>query len=356
MTLVEPLLRPADGEATPDPRLPEPRGPRSAHLLAALRRPVHELDALPPAGPGDDPLVGEDGALSLHLLYELHYRGFAGVDERWEWEPSLLAAARRLESELEAALVAEVGPPSAALDAEAVGAELDRLAAADGPSLSAWVLEHATLGQLREFVVHRSIYQRKEADPHTFGIPRLRGPAKTAFVEIQHGEYGTGRPEEAHSSLFAWTMRHLGLDPTYGAYLDHVPAATLATDNLLTLFGVHRRWRGALVGHLAHFEMCSVEPMGRYAAALRRHGVHEAGVRFYDVHVEADEWHARIARDDMAVALVRAEPHLAGDVAFGARALAAVEGRFARHLLDAWSGGRSSLRVALDGAGAYAPT
>ena len=32
-------------------------------------------------------------------------------------------------------------------------------------------------------------------------------------------------------------MRAFDLDPNYGAYLDLLPATTLATDNLVTLFG-----------------------------------------------------------------------------------------------------------------------
>jgi len=36
------------------------------------------------------------------------------------------------------------------------------------------------------------------------------------------------------------------------------------------MFGLHRRFRGALVGHLAIFEMTSIGPMGRYATGLRR--------------------------------------------------------------------------------------
>ena len=79
----------------------------------------------------------------------------------------------------------------------------------------------------------------------------MRGRAKAALVEIQHGEYGDGQPELMHATLFADTMRALGLDPTYGAYLDCIPAVTLATVNVMSLFGLHRCWRGALVGHLA---------------------------------------------------------------------------------------------------------
>ncbi len=69
--------------------LPEPRGAVTALLLDALAGPVRPLPAAP--APSDD----EDLQLALYLCYELHYRGLPGVDERWEWEPSLLGAARR---------------------------------------------------------------------------------------------------------------------------------------------------------------------------------------------------------------------------------------------------------------------
>jgi hypothetical protein len=202
--------------------------------------------------------------------------------------------------------------------------------------------EHGTLEHMREFAVHRSAYQRKEADPHTWAIPRLWGRAKAALVEIQHGEYGEGRPEDVHAELFAATMRALDLDPTYGAYLDRIPGVTLATVNLMSLFGLHRRWRGALVGHLALFEMCSVVPMGRYRDALDRLGA-GAGAPFYAVHVAADAEHEVIALHDLAGGLAEQEPQLATDIVFGARALGAIEDGFARTLLDAWAAGRSSL-------------
>jgi hypothetical protein len=138
-------------------------------------------------------------------------------------------------------------------------------------------------------------------------------------------------------------MRALGLDPTYGAYLDRLPAVTLATVNLVSLFGLHRRWRGALIGHLAVFEMCSVVPMGRYANAIRRLGLGNDAAAFYDVHVEADAVHEVIASTELAMGFAEAEPARAGDVLFGAKALMAVEDRFARHLLASWQRRRSSL-------------
>ena len=212
-----------------------------------------------------------------------------------------------------------------------------------GPSLSTYLSESGTLEQLREFCVHRSAYQLKEADPHTFGIPRLTGEAKAAMVEIQFDEYGSGDASRMHSQLFADTMVALDLDPSYGAYVDRLPGATLATVNLVSMFGLHRCWRGALVGHLAIFEMTSVEPMQRYSQALKRFGVGPEGRRFYDVHVHVDARHAVIARDRMVVGLISAEPELGPDVLFGAPAVLMLEQRFVDCLLDAWTDDRSSL-------------
>ncbi|HVW35254.1 MAG TPA: iron-containing redox enzyme family protein [Acidimicrobiia bacterium] len=319
-----------------------PRGPRSAFLLEHLARPVHELPLLPDAD--DDPLAGEDTQLLLYLCYELHYRGLPGVDDGWEWEPTLLAARARVEAEFDAAIREAAGGGPRPPDLSVVVALKELLTSAAGPSLSRYMVERGTLDQFREFAVHRSAYQLKEADPHTWAIPRLSGRAKSALVEIQADEYGGGQPGESHAELFAATMVALDLDPAYGAFLDRIPAPTLATVNLISSFGLHRRWRGALIGHLAAFEMTSVEPMGRYAAAARRFGLPDAAAWFYDVHVLADAHHQEVAATDLAGGLAESEPGLAADILFGARALMAVEERFARHLLDAWTAGRSSLR------------
>jgi heme oxygenase-like protein len=151
-----------------------------------------------------------------------------------------------------------------------------------------------------------------------------------------------------HSVLFAGTMGALGLDPTYGAYVDRLPAVTLATVNVLSGFGLQRRRRGALVGHLAAFEMTSSVPNRRYGNALRRLGYGPEATRFYDEHVEADAVHEAIAAWDLAGGLAREEPALAADILFGARALLAVEARWGEYLLACWERGRSSLRVPLD--------
>jgi hypothetical protein len=337
MAVLNEMSPPGSSDA---PWLPPGRGALSEFLVAHLRRPVHRLPVAP--APTDDPLTGDDTQLFLYLCYELHYRGLAGVDDAWEWEPSLLRLRRFVESSFEATLFERVGPPPATCGD--VPGELAALIAAEpGPSLSAYFLGRGTLEQFREFAIHRSGYQLKEADPHSWVIPRLSGLPKSALIEIQSDEYGGGVAGLAHADLFGETMGALGLDSTYGAYVDRLPGTTLATTNLISFFGLHRRWRGALVGHLAVFEMTSVQPMGRYSATLQRLGLPVTARRFYDVHVDADARHQVVAATDLAGGLARSEPQLASDIIFGARAIMAVERRFTAHLLDSWASGRTSL-------------
>jgi hypothetical protein len=149
-------------------------------------------------------------------------------------------------------------------------------------------------------------------------------------------------------------MDALGLDSRYGAYVDRIPAVTLATVNLMSLLGLHRRLRGAIVGHLALFEMSSSVPNRRYADGLRRLGLGTDATGFFDEHVVADAVHESIAAVDLAGGLARQEPALTQDILWGATTLRELEGRFARHLLESWDRGESSLRAPL-GAAAAAP-
>lgn len=297
------------------------------------------------AAPEDaDPLADEDLQLALYLCYELHYRGLPGVDDRWEWEPSLLALRRELETRFERALRDAVPRPQADVPADEIDLALREIAERESPPLSNYIRSSADLDQVREFLVHRSAYQLKEADPHSWAIPRLWGAPKAALVEIQGDEYGGGRPDWVHAELFARAMAAAGLDRTYGAYLDQIPAVTLATVNLMSLFGLQRHWRGAIVGHLALFEMTSSIPNRRYGDGLRRLGLSGDATLFFDVHVEADAVHENVAAVDLAGGLVRQDPSLCGDLLWGAETLAELDSRWAEHVLGCWREDRTSLR------------
>lgn len=309
--------------------LPQPRGPVSTALIDAMR--ANRPAATPSTGPRtDDPLTDDDIQLALWVSYELHYRGFDDVDPAWEWEPAQIALRRALESQVLSSLRATVGVP----DLRPVPEALFKLVDGDsGPSLSTYLQRHATEAEFAEYVRQRSVYQLKEADPHTWAIPRMSGRAKSALVEIQADEYGSGSPERMHSTLFARTMRALGLDDGYGAYVDDAAAISLAVSNVMSMFGLRRDLRGALVGHLAAYEMTSSLPCRRYAAGLRRLGADDEACAFYDAHVTADALHEQLAAYDMCGSLADAEPALADDILWGAAVCLHVETRFAELLL-----------------------
>lgn len=340
-------------------RAPAPRGPFSRSVLTALASgevdPSLAEEAASAVAASGDLLADEDVQVALTAMYELHHQGLDGVDDRLEWDPHLLRARAVVEERFEAQLRAEVRVPQDVVAQLEEGAAREGLGPAvaralfdltgrdAGPSLSAYVARRATDAQLHELLVHRSVYQLKEADPHTWAIPRLLGAPKAALVEIQADEYGGGRPERMHAALFARTMRGLGLDDTYGRYVDDVPAVTLASVNTMSLFGLHRRLRGCIVGHLAAFEMTSSQPNRLYGNGFRRHGYDADVTWYFDEHVEADAVHEQIAGRDLAGALVEQQPHLRDDVLFGAAACLAVDGRVGAHLVERWSAGESSL-------------
>jgi hypothetical protein len=340
------------------------RGPLSASLIEILEH--HPVD------PSADPVVSEsllalaaraeeavglspdllrddDVQLALFLLYGLHYGSLGGVGDGWEWHPQLIAVRGVLERAFEQTLRAVVPQPDLpAGDRESVARALAELTApTPGPSTSQFIARTATREQLVEFLVLRSVYTLREADPHSWAIPRLTGRAKAALVEIQSDEYGAGRPERMHAGIFAGTMRALGLDATYGTYVDNVPAITLASINTMSLFGLNRRLLGAVVGHLAAFEMTSAIPNRFYGNGFRRLGFGDDVTWYFDEHVEADAVHEQIAARDLAGSLAEDEPALLADILFGASASLVVDGLVGDHLLAAWTGGLSALRVPL---------
>ncbi|MHA7157612.1 iron-containing redox enzyme family protein [Glutamicibacter endophyticus] len=336
-------------------KLPPQRGPVSAELIDLLRTRAPENDQtvfddrlVVPLG-SEDILFSDDLQLSLFVLYELHYRGFDEVDARWEWNPQLLALRARVEEQFERKL-REIAMDVSYVpgDAQAVAQQLFTLANDDGPSVSNFIAREATLEQAREFLIHKSIYQLKEADPHSWAIPRLIGRGKSALMEIQFDEYGAGRPGAMHSELFALTMRGLELDAEFGAYIDRLPAITLASVNMMSLFGLHRRLRGCIAGHLAIYEMTSSIPNARYARGFRRLGFDTPVTDYFDEHVEADAVHEQIAGRDLAGGLIEYDPTIATEVFFGAQAACAVDALVGEHQLTAWRSGKSSLRTATE--------
>lgn len=315
-------------------QLPPPRGPLSQWLRARL---THSDEGVPhPVVQGPErPYADDDLQLALWISNELQYRGFDDVDPEYQWDPATIAFRTQLEQPWLDWLQANCGIVP---DAQPVAMQLRALVDGDdGPRLAPYLRRHASREEFREFVLQRSVYQLKEADPHSFGIPRLGGAAKAALVEIEADEYGGGRRERMHSELFRTAMRWLDLDDGYGHYVPHVPAVTLAVSNVMSVFALHNRWTAALIGHLAALEMTSTLPNRQYATGAVRLGASEEQARYFTEHIEADAVHEQIAAHDLCGSYVEEHPDALGDVLFGARCALTVDNLFAEQLLSGWS-------------------
>ena len=311
--------------------VPTARGSLSEALFEQLPSMVPD-DGLPALPTQPDDVADEQ--IALWTLYELHYRGLEDVSDELEWDAALLALRRGLERSLEDRLrgrfVAPDTGPDLATDLFAY------VEAHPGRSVAAYVQRGADRDQVLELLRVRSLYHLKEADPTSWAVPRLPRPVQAALVELLYDEYGAGRPAEVHSGLFARAMRACDLDSTYGAYVDDAPLEALEQNNAMSLFGLHRRLRGAALGHLAAFEATSSLPSRRMAQGLARLDLPEEVAAYYTEHVEADAVHEQLAVRSICAPLVADDPDTAADVYFGAFSCLDLEDRLAARLLDRW--------------------
>ena len=341
-------------------RLPLDRGPLSGSVLRALAEGADvDVDGLVEqvgrSHGSAELLCDDDFQLTLWVLHELHFRGFDDVDPAREWDHGLIRVRLALEEAFEGVLRERTRPyVEAAREADGAVAEQIQhvIAAVDGPSLAHYVQREATREQLVEFMTQRSIYHLKESDPTSFVLPRLEGAAKAALAELLYDEYGSGRPDRLHATLFARALQGCALDPSYGAHIDLTPAYTLAVNNAMSMFGLNRRLRGAALGHLAAFEATSSLPCRRFASGIRRLGLPDEVWEYFDEHVEADAVHEQVALRSICGSLLDAEPELHDDVLMGAAVCVDLDAVVAGQMLDAWRHGRSTLRPMAEAVGA----
>ncbi len=314
--------------------LPKPRGPLSAAVFESMRAiPAEPVARTHPEADGP-----EDAAVTLWALYELAYRGFDDVDETAEWDPDLLGVRRGLEIDLEGRLRARWEDYRSDHERhDDFGEDLFAFVAAhDGRSLARFVQTEADEQQVLDLLRMKSIYHLKESDPTAWVVPRLPTASKAALMELQYDEYGSGDPNRVHAHLFARGLEAVGLRVEYGAYLDDVPLEILEQNNTMSLMGLHRRLRGAALGHLAAFEATSSLPSRQLSQGLQRLGMAPEMSAYYDEHVEADAVHEQLAVRAICGELVAVEPEVTDDVYFGAFTCLDLEDRLARLLLERW--------------------
>ena len=267
----------------------------------------------------DSDPYGRDLQLALYVSYELHHRGFAGVDRRWEWDPGVLQLRARLEEAFGTALRDGVGDvsPCKAVD------EIPRLCTQVSP-LAEYLREHGTWAQMREYFVQRSVYRLRTDDART----------AEAITPAKFGESSLGGADHAPRRRFADVLRAAGLEASYLHYLDDASAEALAMVNMMSMFGLHGNLRGAASGQMLATRITVRSASAGLVDALVRLGAPQACVQFYRDNVRT----GLKARCETVGMLLDAEPELEPEVVLGIRAFELLEGRLTTRLLASWAG------------------
>lgn len=298
---------------------------------------------------GDDPSLDTAHRALYHLAAQ---HSWSPVDAPRFNEHDLTLAAVRLELErgFEAWLATHALPEPPPRDPERFGPWLGDLALTRDlgfppTGMGDFYRERATLEQMKEIVAQRSLFFLKEPDPWAMVIPSLRGEAKAGLLDVLLDEYGWGRHDHMHSTVYETLMTALGLDTGYDAYLDRAAWQFLAVMNYQWLVARHRRLCRRMYGYIFLVEADSPGSMRNYLAAWDRLGIEDEDVRqFYDLHVTADEGHQEVVLNEMVLPVVRTQPGAEEDIARGVLEGRVLHQAFSEHLSGCFAAGRSSFR------------
>jgi hypothetical protein len=196
--------------------------------------------------------------------------------------------------------------------AENLGEWFESLALGEHPlddgSWGAYLKDDATLDALKSVVAQRSLFFLREPDPWIYAVPTLTGIAKAGLIDLLLDEYGWGKLDRMHSTIYANLMDALGLETE----LDHYELTTswqfLATLNHQWMCALDPMLGRRLIGTIYLTEADSPQAMTNYLAAYDRLGIDDPRVlEFYELHVAADENHRDVALSEVAVPVAEAE-------------------------------------------------
>jgi hypothetical protein len=301
---------------------------------------------------------GDDSALdaahrALYALYAQSAWSPLSAPRDNQHDLTLAAVLLELERGFEAWLAGYALPETPPQDVDAFAPWLADLALErELPELPAsgmgpFLRDEISLEQLKEIVAMRSLFFLKEPDPWAMVIPSLHGEAKAGLLDLLLDEYGWGRYDHMHSTVYEELMRALGLETEYDAYLDRTPWQFLAGLNLQGMYARHRRLCRRMYGYIYLVEADSPRSMVNYIEAWKRLGLgdDERVTKFYELHITADEGHQDVALNEVIRPVVAAEPAAAPEVARGVLEGHAVHHLFSTHLRASFGAGRSALRA-----------
>lgn len=206
----------------------------------------------------------------------------------------------------------------------------------ESPSWGPFIREFAPLEAMKSIVAQRSLFFLREPDPWIYAVPTLSGVAKAGLIDLLLDEYGWGKYEHMHSTVYAHVMEALELETRIDHYESEASWQYLATLNHQWMYALEPEFSRRLLGVVYLTEADSPGAMTNYLAAWDRLGVTDERVlKFYDLHVHADENHRDVALHEVVMPVAEAGgPAAAREIAIGIWDGRALEAEFADHILS----------------------
>lgn len=273
-----------------------------------------------------DPFDERDGLLALLTVHDLH---LAPIDrlagaEFWQHHPAVAQLKWRLEADLVASCDADDTMVDWTLPDEPVAAV--RAVAALGlvPDLYRWVAEDATAEEMMTFIALEGGPDGGFDDLVATCQVGLAGEAKLEMARNYWDEMGGGAADRVHTELHRKLVRSLDLPVIPRA---EQPVESLRRSALNGLLGTNRALQPEMVGALGLLELQAGPRCRQVLTGLRRLGVDDDALDFYDEHAVTDPRHGKDWLDNVVATLATDDRFAAGMVR-GARWRSLVNAQF----------------------------
>lgn len=190
---------------------------------------------------------------------------------------------------------------------------------ADAFNWSQFVRDEASLSTMKHLVAQRSLFYLREPDPWIYALPTLRGGSKAGLIDLMLDEYGWGKLERMHSSIYGRLMDALDIDSGQDIHAEEASWQYLATLNHQWMCALNGPLSRRLLGTIYLTQAGSSRAMRDYLAAWNRLGIDDPDVRaFYELHARTDENYSSLALDHVVLPVCQLEgPKAVVEIATG---------------------------------------
>ena len=273
-----------------------------------------------------EPVDARDGALTLAAIHDLFVAPLDAVQPAvvHQYHPAVVG----LKARLEAALLDRVADRADRRPVAAGDQTVDAIRALASrdlvPPVYRWVATAASRPGLRAFLEMEGGPDGGFDDLVAIGQIGLSGEPKLEMARNYWDEMGRGSGSAVHTELQRRMAAAVGLGSTARALM---PLEALDRLSLLTVFATNRHRQPELIGALGLIELQAGPRCRQVVRGMRRLGVSQDALSFYQEHAEADPGHGK-AWLDHVVRPLSSDPWWAAGMVRGARYRSAANAAF----------------------------